>query len=150
MSATKKENSCILCLCYFRSSGIWETGWERIKIVNLCFLPSQMNFFWDNHPGVFNVKCSILETAELMPKKKVVAIDWQPYSPALLQPNLNNSRQIKYISHSVLAIVRNCTIQFICANKESHHTIYRNVMVCFFQDIKLPFPWIPALCSVAG
>lgn len=88
--------------------------------------------------------------AETIPNKKVVAIVWQPHSPALLQSNLNNSRQIKYISHSVLAIVRNCTIQFICANKESHHTIYRNVIVCFCQDIKLPFPWIPAFCAVVG
>lgn len=85
-----------------------------------------------------------------MPKKKVVAIVWQHHSPALLQPNLNNSRQIKCISHSVQAIVRNCKIQFICANKESHHTIYRNVMVCFCQDIKLPLSWILAPCSVSG
>lgn len=45
--------------------------------------------------------------AEAMPKKKVVAVIWQPYSSALLQPELNNSRQIMCISHSVLAIVGN-------------------------------------------
>lgn len=44
-----------------------------------------------------------------MPKKKVVAIVWQPYSSALLQPKLNNSRQIMCISYSVLAIVESAT-----------------------------------------
>lgn len=48
--------------------------------------------------------------AESVPKKKVVAIIWQPYSSAVLQPKFSDSGQIISICHSVLAIVGNDTV----------------------------------------